>query len=786
MTIYVNMVTAGADNTGATDCSALLQSKISSCPAGQVIYFPAGTYRINASNLPILRSEITIRGAGMGITRLKHYGGGDGVFVVGTTDYPIPPANIAITGGATNGSKVLTVASTANVTIGKMVRVEQPDLSYMKQIYNTPNNLRSTFRVVAKTANTVTLNRPLNFTFSNSPKMAVHNQITTRVGFEDLTFDLSSSGASNSIFWWQVYGGWMKGVEVNGTSRRQVTFWGSIDCEIRQCYMHDTRGPSGPNHEGIDLYANCHRFLIEDNICVRAGFPMIVIGDYANGAGGCTGNVVAYNYCVRVDTGAVEGPCQPLAGADISVNHAPHNVMNLFEGNVAGGFNSDGYYGSASHNTLLRNWFSAQPYSINPGKPCGNVTVTRNLMAINLCRWSTYFNVVGNILGYSGFPANGVYESEAILGYSAQWIYRLGYPNMGNHGHGPVYGPTNPPDYTNIDPQGLDRNVKNTLIRHGNYDYSTKSQKWEPGIADRTIPNSYYLAGKPSWFGNLTWPPIDPANPSSSAPTSIPASNRYLKAALPVRNISTRGFVQNADRVLIGGFIVSGTGQKEVVLRALGPSLPLSPALSDPVIELYKAGGGLIAKSDNWRSSQQAPIVATGLAPANDKESALIATLSPGSYTAVVRGANNAAGIGLVEVYDLDNPGSGARLANVSTRGNVLTGHGVLIGGFILGTGEWSTPVVARAMGPTLTQFGVSGVLSDPILELRDGNGALIASNDNWEDRENDEIREAGLALPDARESAIVTRLAPGNYTTIVSGKNGATGIGLVEIFNLR
>jgi hypothetical protein len=333
----------------------------------------------------------------------------------------------------------------------------------------------------------------------------------------------------------------------------------------------------------------------------------------------------------------------------------------------------------------------------------------------------------------------------------------------------------------------LDRNVSNTLLRHGNYDYSTHTQVWDAGIADHSLLNSYYLTGKPAWFGNQAWPPIDPAKPATAAATSIPAGNRYLNSALPVLNISTRAYVQGGDRVLIGGFIITGTGQKRVALRAIGPTLPIASALSDPSIELRDGKGAVIATNDDWRTSQQNEIIATGIAPANNKEAALIATLNPGSYTALVRGVNNATGVALIEAYDLDVPDSGKKLANISTRGNVLSGSGVLIGGFILGNGSWSTPIVIRALGPSLTAKGVSGALSDPVLELHDGNGALIASNDNWRDaKEADEISLAHLGPANARESVIMMRLTPGNYTAIVSGKNGATGVGLVEVYNLR
>ena len=218
----------------------------------------------------------------------------------------------------------------------------------------------------------------------------------------------------------------------------------------------------------------------------------------------------------------------------------------------------------------------------------------------------------------------------------------------------------------------------------------------------------------------------------------------------------------------------------------MGPSLPLSPALSDPSIELRDSRGILIASNDNWRTSQAAAITATGLAPRNDKEAALLATLNPGNYTAIVRGVNNTTGIGLVEAYDLDPATSTAKLANISTRGNVQTGNGVLIGGFILGNGDWTAPIVVRALGPSLARFGITAPLADPTLQLFDRNGALIASNDNWRDTDADEVWQSHLIPPDSRESAIVMRLAPGNYTAIVSGKNGSTGIALVEVNNLR
>src|SRR3954451_16883909 len=171
-------------------------------------------------------------------------------------------------------------------------------------------------------------------------------------------------------------------------------------------------------------------------------------------------------------------------------------------------------------------------------------------------------------------------------------------------------------------------------------------------------------------------------------------------------NLSTRMVVQTGDNVLIGGFIVYGTGQKQIALRALGPSLPVASSLSDPVLELHDASGKLISSNDNWRTTQQDAIIAAGLAPSNDLESALIATINPGAYTAIVKGANNGTGVGLVELYDLDADGAACRLANLSTRGNVLTGDNVMIGGFIV-RGDVIKTMLMRVRGPTLILNGI-------------------------------------------------------------------------------
>jgi probable HAF family extracellular repeat protein len=254
-------------------------------------------------------------------------------------------------------------------------------------------------------------------------------------------------------------------------------------------------------------------------------------------------------------------------------------------------------------------------------------------------------------------------------------------------------------------------------------------------------------------------------------------------------NISTRAFVQTGNNVLIGGLVIKGTAPKKVILRALGPTLGKPPfnipnALANPVIELHDSGGALITSNDNWKSASNVQaIMNSGFAPPDDLESAILTNLNPGNYTAIVRGFNNATGVALVEGYDLD-AGAGSKFTNISTRAFVQTGGNVMIAGVIVhGQNE---NVLVRALGPTLSQFNVPNVLTDPTLELRDANGGLLASNDNWKDTQQAQIQATGSAPPNDLESAILATLAPANYTAILRGKNNTTGNALLEAYALN
>jgi hypothetical protein len=252
-----------------------------------------------------------------------------------------------------------------------------------------------------------------------------------------------------------------------------------------------------------------------------------------------------------------------------------------------------------------------------------------------------------------------------------------------------------------------------------------------------------------------------------------------------LQNISTRLNVLTGENVLIGGFIVTGDTAKEVIIRAIGPSIiGLSGLLADPVLELHKPDGSVVT-NDNWKDTQQAEIEATGIPPTNDNESAIVDTLDPGNYTAIVSGKNGGTGIALVEIYDLDQF-LGPIMANISTRGLVDIDDNVMIGGFIVGPIDSGlADVLIRAIGPSLSDFGIDHPLLDPLLELHDVNGATIATNDNWKESQQTEIEATGIPPTEDSESALIQTLATGNYTAIVRGMGNTTGVALVEIYNL-
>jgi len=294
---------------------------------------------------------------------------------------------------------------------------------------------------------------------------------------------------------------------------------------------------------------------------------------------------------------------------------------------------------------------------------------------------------------------------------------------------------------------------------------------------------------------SYTTPDVSPA-PSPAPLRQVTTASRNTPLPVPSQrarllNISTRANAKTGDNIPIAGFIITGITPKKVLVRAIGPSLqisgtPIPGRLDDPTLELYQQGNPTpIATNDNWKE-HQADIEATGIPPSDDRESAIVQTLVPGAYTAVLRGKNNTTGIAVVEAYDISGDAS-STLANISTRGFVETADNVMIGGFIAGTPDLAaTTVVARGIGPSLKNK-VASALDDTTLEVRDGNGALLAVNDDWAQSPSaTDIQTIGLAPANAAESAVLLPLVrPGNYTAILRGKNNTTGVGLVEVYNL-
>ncbi len=510
-TVYKNIVTdLGADPSGGTDCGSIIQNALANCPTGQVVYIPPGNFLLSSRVYLASKQNVTLRGAGQGKTVIKSTGNG-GYFLFGSQQYPAPNTYVPITGGATKGSNTITLGDTSAfiVDLPMGIAPKLPQWAHnLGGVSDNTRTMRITFKVRSKTATTVTFDPPCPFDFSQMQPTArpfagpsAGYNFIQGIGIEDMTMDLTSSTVGWALEFEQAWGCWVKGVEIKAAYSRQMRFGTLVRGEIRQCYTHDVQA-SGPNHEGIDFDGDCCWNLVEDNICNNGGASPIQFGD-ATGANAC--NVVAYNYVLN--TAALFW--------DISFNHSPHNMLNLAESNFIDNFKDDGYYGSASHNTLFRN---------------------RIRGALELKHYQTYYNIVGNVLGTAGTSTD--YETEKVdyynpPGSSIYPIYALGFPNIGNTSYSGFLQATNPPDYSSLtndlsapDNQKLDRNVEATILRHGNYDAVNASVTWDSNISDHTIPNSLYLTAKPNWWpADLIWPPIG----SDLTPMTgvLPAKRRF-------------------------------------------------------------------------------------------------------------------------------------------------------------------------------------------------------------------------------------------------------------------
>lgn len=490
-TIFTNMT--GLDNTGATDVSAAIEAALAACPSNQVVYIPEGSFKLTGDIKQSTKNNVTLRGAGIGRTVFVSYITNlTAAMQFGSADSPAPQPSVSISAGATAGSSNVTVSTLGAIALGKFVRIGQSTPDYVFTTGSATNLQNSMHLVTATNATSVTFWPPLPLTLTNNPSIATYASIVKGIGLEDFSIDLNNSDGACGLYLLQTWGSWIENVEIYGSDTRQMFLLGFSMGEIRDCYTHGTRG-SGPGFEGIDLQALCCWNLVENNSASSGGFPAFILGD---GGGGCVGNVVAYNWADHTDSGST------VSGAAFSVNHGPHNMFNLFEGNVGEMFQADGYFGSASHNTIFRNNFTGTFASSNIWE-----------RAVDLCRWSYYFNAAANVLGSAD---QSFTYSTTNANFSGPLIYRLGFPNMGNMG----YTGSNPPT-TNW--AGLDAKVEETVLLVANYDYATA------GIVNPTndIPASLYRSSAPSFMSGYNWPAI--GSDLTPMVSRIPAQDRFTQ-----------------------------------------------------------------------------------------------------------------------------------------------------------------------------------------------------------------------------------------------------------------
>jgi len=536
-------------------------------------------------------------------------------------------------------------------------------------------------------------------------------------------------------------------------------------------------------------------------------------------SGGAAGNAVQGNYIGTDVTGFVDIGPDDLEGVEI--DDSPDNLIggsvvgagNLISGNLdnieingvasTGNLIQGNLIGTDATGSAGLDFFGAGILLIGgSGTTIGGPLGAGNVIAFNggnggiaVVAASSGNNIFGNsIFANEGIGINLIGGTEdPTTGVTANDFpdSDAGANNLQNY-----------PVISEIAVDGPDRSVQGSLTSNPSADYVLnfysnsevdpsgygEGETWLGSLdvhtnAQSTVDFSFPLDA--TSFGRfITATATDPDGNTSEfslASDLVPPLSRFL-------NISTRLRVQTGDNVLIGGFIIDGSNAKEVIVRAIGPSLGdfgIADPLVNPILELHYPDGTTVVTNNNWRDTQEAEFMATGLAPSDDLESAILATLDPGAYTAIVRGVNGGTGIGLVETYDLD-PAVDSSLANISTRGLVETGDNVMIGGIIVGPdGSPDGSILLRGIGPSLGDFGITNPLADPTLELRDGNGVLIVSNDNWRSTQEAMIEDTGLAPNDDLESAILATLSAGSYTAILSGVGDTTGVGLVEAYHL-
>jgi pectate lyase-like protein len=555
--IDVTQAPYNADKTGATDAVGAIQAAINAAATGDVVYLPAGSYRCNGPLSTGYKSGITIRGAGAGTVISNYTSGSIFLYVGGGSDYnwSWPGTGNVITAGLNKGSTQITLADTSAFSVGQLVQLamDNDTAATVVSVFGYQGLRRQICRVTGKSPTSLTIFPALYGDYSATRAVVHVAQFQANsVGVEDLVIDATHATSVFTICFEQCYGCWAKNVQVRFSANYHIFVTDSLNCEIRHNYL-DQLNHSGTNGAGL-LVNTASGCLFEDNIIYRS-FPLIEVNH------GSSGNVFAYNFCED------SGP-----GVAIDSNHAPHNDYNLYEGNIAPNLQADGYFGSASHDTIFRNWFHG---------------LLNNQVAwcISLNRFTRSYSMVGNIFEKAGYtwPADGVSLGNPNIGNGSStgigppWTdsFLVGAGSLSQTGSNvtttpPIFSsanvgwfimtPTNQvvalitaytdPNHVTVNsvsqlsavsyiltpgPNGyqeLDAGVAATLIRKGNYYYYGTAIPATEALGADLLPSSLFRTAKPAWFGSLTWPPFDPTHPAPS-PLSIPAGYRYINGSDP-------------------------------------------------------------------------------------------------------------------------------------------------------------------------------------------------------------------------------------------------------------
>ena len=498
--------------------AASINSALNSCSNGVVKLNP-GTY--NVTGIQVFNNNVTLRGAGADQTLLM----GCNVVRLGTGGNI--GSGISITGGGAKDSRTFTVASTSGLSVGQMIEIDRADDTFVVSTIGGNRFIRQVNVITAISGTTITVRNPLIWDFSTgTPKIKFTFANTKNSGIEDLKLDHSGTGSCANFDFQYCDSCWVKGVESYKPSGYHMTILGTVNGEIRDSYIHDAQ-TYGNNNGGLAVYGNASygsnsSWKIENNIFDRT-FPAVELQNSSSGF------YMGYNYSYGSMASASNGPVT-WTFAD---NHGPHDMMNLWEGNIGEMYGSDGYYGGSSHGTAARNHFTGY----NP-----NFATTDDPVRLN--RLSYYYNLIGNVLGSQNLIPRLYSETgDGCSGGPA--IYRIGYPNIGNCGLTDVTG--------NPVPGGMtypDSKVTATLMRWGNYDYFNKATRWVPteipnGVSvptDQLIPSSYYYSTRPAWWkSGVPWPPIGPDVSGGNGDLSGHVNKIPAQLCWDARNLKTGG-----------------------------------------------------------------------------------------------------------------------------------------------------------------------------------------------------------------------------------------------------